>query len=78
MPAVVVFVRPVNCTDAAVLLLTDVPVKLYFNEVPDRDAVPPVGTPLTVPTAGVPAVPPGTVQVTEKSVAVVAVVKPNV
>lgn len=44
-------------------------------DVPDSATVPPDGTPVTVPTAGVPAVPGGTDIVTEESTAVVVVVK---
>jgi hypothetical protein len=71
-------VRPVTWTEIGVLAATDVPEKLYVSVFEARDTVPPDGTPLTLPTPGVPDVPFGTVIATESSVAAVAVVNVNV
>ncbi len=69
-------VSPVTWIDTAVpeLMLTEV--NVYVSVVPASDTLPPAATEdgVTVPTAGVPAVPDGTVIVTEVSVDVDAVV----
>jgi hypothetical protein len=66
--------------DTAVPELMLTAVNVYVSVVPASDTLPPVAAAagVTVPTAGVPAVPAGTVIVTEDSVEVDAVVKVEV
>jgi hypothetical protein len=71
---VVVLWRPVKCTVTAVPAATAVPVNENVIAFDASETVPLEGSPLTVPRAGVPAVPGGTLIETLASVAVLAVV----
>jgi hypothetical protein len=74
-PLVPELVRAPIWMETAVPALTEVEVKVYWRVVPVRVALPPVGTPVTVPTVGAaPAVPAGTVISTAARVPVVAAV----
>jgi hypothetical protein len=80
LPAVVVLVSPVIWIDTRRPALIEADVNEYVSVVPASATLPPAATlaGVTVLTAGVPAVPVGTVMVTELRADVVAVVNPYV
>jgi hypothetical protein len=78
LPAVAVLVSPVTLIDTAVPAPTETGLVTVYVRVLPANATVPALIPVTVPTAGVPAVPDATVIVTDVNVAVVAVVNVNV
>ena len=78
VPGVDVLVSPVTWMEIVVFDGTEIPFVTVYVSVAPASATAPDPMPFTVPTAAVPAVPDGTVMVTDVSVAAVAVVKVNV